>query len=185
METETNLITLTPSEFLERWKLLNLYEPMPADAEIEYATGLDLDRLLMMQAEAWYVRQFSESPREILPVSEIASILTPERLPDGAARVRLPERTIAVVSVEMEGWHRPALIVDDDDSPIARSQSNPFSRGGIHRPVAVVHKDASLTLFTPPMDKLSILSLKAILRPEKGVYLFTPELLSTLPSPTS
>lgn len=181
----SDLITLTARQFLERWKLLAHYEPLPAGVEIEYSTGLDLDTLLMMQADAWYASRFSEAPREILPVSEIAPSLTPVRLPDGAARIALPDGIIDLVSVMVDGWYHPASIIRDPDSAVARAQCNPFCRAGSHHPVALYSRSGrSLTLFTPPPGNISLTSVRAILRPEKGVYLFTPELLATIPSLT-
>lgn len=178
----TGLITLTADELLSRYKLLGFYEPMLDSAAVELSPGVDLDRLLMMQIDAWYARQFHEAPKEILPVSEIAPLLTPERLPDGAAGVMLPEGTVRVISVMMDGWKRYAEIVSDPASPRARAQTNRYSRGGCSNPVAVATPDGRMTLYTPPPDKLALTSVKAIVMPESGTYLFTPALLATLPN---
>lgn len=175
------LISISAAQMLEIWKQTGLYEPLSADIETDYMSGIDLDTLLMHRIDAWYGRLFEEMPRELLPATEIAPSLLPERLPCGAVRVRLPERTVGVCSAMVDGWHRPAIIVDDPDSPRARAQLNRFSRGSTQVPVAVVSPDRTMTLYTPPPGNVALTSVKAIVMPEKGTFILTPAMFSRIP----
>jgi len=173
------IYTLTAEEMLGRWKLAGLYEPLLADATVECSDGMDLDRLLRLKIDSWYVRQLMEAPLESLPLTEIAGQLTLAMQPDGSARVSLPEGTLRVASAMMKGWLRPAAIITSQDSPEALAQSNPFSRGGSARPVAVINSDGSMNLYTPPPGaQPQLLSVKAVCLPEKGTYWMTDAMMA-------
>lgn len=175
------LISLSATQMLGIWKQTSLYEPLSADIEVDYMGGTGLDAILTHRIEAWYGRLFEELPRELLPATEIAPDLSPERLHCGAVRVRLPDRTVAVCSAMVEGWHQPATIVDNPDSPRGRAQLNRFGRGSTSAPVAVVYPDLTMTLYTPPPGKVVITSVRAIVMPEKGTFILTPAMFSRIP----
>ncbi len=171
--------TLTADEMLERWKLAGLYEPLLTDASISCSDGMDLDRLLQLKIDSWYARQLMDAPLESLPLTEIADQLTLAMLPDGAARVSLPEGTLRVASAMMEGWMRPAAIIADPESPQALAQANPFCRGGAARPIAVINRDGSMNLYTPPPRvQPRLLSVRAVCLPEKGIYRVTDAMMA-------
>lgn len=171
-------ITISADEMLRRWKLLGLHEPLDCGAEVTVEDGTDLDSLLKLRIDAWYLRQLTEAPLEQLPLINITQQLTPVLLPCGAARVSLPKGTIRVASVLMDGWSQPAPIITDPLSAAARAQHNPFSRGTPDMPVAVLDNDRSLTLYTPPPGREpELLYLTAVMQPPAGTYRLTASML--------
>lgn len=174
--------TLTSAEMLRLWKETAMYETPRLDCAVERTDGIDLDQMLSRRIDAWYARQLLEAPADILPLSEIAPRLTPVRLPCGAAEVGLPEETVRIVSVMMEGWGRPALVTADPASPLAVRQLNPFGRSGCAAPVAVVHPDSRMMLYSPPPAITPrLLSVTAVMRPADGSYILTDPLISLIP----
>lgn len=174
--------TLTPAEMLRLWKQSVLYEPDRLDCAIVRTDGIDRDAMLARQIDAWYAAQLLKAPASMLPLTETASRLTPVRLPCGAAEVSLPEGIVRVESVLMEGWQRPAIVTADPQSVLARRQLSPFSRGGCCAPVAVIHPDRRMLLYTPPAaTPPQLISVMAIEKPADGSYILTDALLSLLP----
>lgn len=172
--------TLSADEMLGLWKLATMYEPARLDCIINRTDGIDLDRLLRHRIEGWYARQLLDLPIEELPLTEIADRLTPARRPDGSAEVSLPEGTVRVAGVMMEGWHRPATVTSDPTSPLAQEQRNPYSRGGVAEPVAVVYRDGRMSLHTPPPGEMRLTSVTAVVRPEDGSFPLTDAMLSRM-----
>lgn len=174
--------TLTSGEMLRLWKQTAMFETPRLDCAVERTDGIDLDEMLSRRIGAWYARLLLEASADILPLSEIASRLTPVRLPCGAAEVSLPEETVRIVSVMMEGWERPALVTADPTSPPARRQLNPFAASGCVAPVAVVHPGSRMLLYSPPPGlQPRLLSVTAVMRPADGTYILTDPLLSLIP----
>lgn len=172
------IFTLSADEMLRRWKLAGLYEPLDSGAEITVDDGLDLDSLLRLQIDSWYLRRLMEAPVESLPLINIASRLTPVSLPCGATRVSLPKGTIRVASVLMDGWSQPAAPITDPLSAAARAQSNPFSRGTSEMPVAVIHDNRTMTLYTPPHGiPPRLVYVLAVMQPPPGTYRLTADML--------
>ena len=70
--------------------------------------------------------------------------------PDGSGTVQLPANFLRMIIFRMEGWKRPAIIVRSDH-PLYRKQSNPITRGGTEKPVAVIVKgDTELEYYSVP-----------------------------------
>lgn len=176
------VFTLSADEMLRLWKQTAMYETPRLDCSVERTDGIDLDAMLAARIDAWYARLLLEAPANALPLSEIAPMLTPVTLPCGAAEVSLPEGTVRVVSVMMDGWTRPAAVTADPLSPIALRQLNPFGRSGCAAPVAVVYPDSRMMLYSPPAGiKPSLSSVTAVIKPADGSYLMTDALLSFIP----
>ena len=131
------VIPYTEARLLEEWKLRSRLEPLRTDCVITRTDGIDMDTYLLRELRAWYMRELATAPVDTLPLTDIAHGLTMTRAPDGAGMVKLPAGCLRVVSVEMEGWHRPAVIVADHECAEAVAQTSPYSRGGVCRPVAV------------------------------------------------
>lgn len=174
---------MSADEMLGFWKLATMYEPARLDCVIGRTDGIDLDRLLRHRIEGWYVRQLLELPAHELPLTEIAHLLTPVRRADGSAEVILPEGTVRVAGVEMDGWHRPATVTSDPASPLAQEQRNPFSRGDKADPVAVVYPDGRMSLHTPPPGAMQLLSVAAVVRADDGSFQLTDAMMSRIPEP--
>lgn len=172
--------TLSSEEMLSLWKLATMHEPARLDCVIERTDGIDLDLLLRHRIEGWYARQLLDLPIEELPLTEIAHRLTPVRRADGSAEVSLPEGTMRVAGVMMEGWHRAATVTANPESALAQEQRNPYSRGGAAEPVAIVYRDGRMSLHTPPPGEMRLTSVTAVVRPEDGSFQLTDAMLSRL-----
>lgn len=177
------LITLSREEMLERWKLMRRMEPLRSDCSVTRTDGIDLDRELAMEMQAWYVKALLDEPADRLPLTELSGEVTVTRAPCGAGMVSLPAGCVRVVSVMLRGWHVPARVVTDLQSAQALAQLSPWARGGCVAPVAVVHPDR-LMLYTPPDGDIVLESLLAVTFSEDDdVYRLTPHLLSMITPP--
>lgn len=174
------VITYTEARLLEEWKLRSRLEPLRTDCVITCTDGIDMDTYLLRELRAWYMRELATAPVDTLPLTDIAPGLTMTRAPDGAGMVKLPAGCLRVVSVEMEGWHRPAVIVTDPECAEAVAQTSPYSRGGVCRPVAVIYPDRMM-LYTPPVDAKGPSSVLAVTEPPEGTYLLTEQMLADMP----
>lgn len=174
------VIVYTEARLLEEWKLRSRLEPLRTDCVITRTDGIDMDTYLLRELRAWYMRELATAPVDTLPLTDIAPGLTMTRAPDGAGMVKLPAGCLRVVSVEMEGWHRPAVIVADPECAEAVAQTSPYSRGGVCRPVAVIYPDRMM-LYTPPADAKAPSSVLAVTEPPEGTYLLTERMLADMP----
>ncbi len=175
-------LILTTEEFLAAWLLRRGLEPLRTDCRIMREDGIDLPRLERTAMEAWFSRQLREAPAWMLALVDVSAQARLSLLPDGIGRVTLPPGTVRVLSVEMSGWSRPALVVADTGHPRYAAQHNPFSRGGTNNPVAVQTAEDTLLLYTPAKDG-AITRLEAICETTDGIYTFDSSLLDTIPKP--
>ncbi len=172
------VITLSAGQLIARRKLSGLFEPLHGDAAITCCDGIDLDGLLQQQIDAWYARVLLTAPLDMLPLTDIAPQTPVSLTADGAGMAVLPEGTLRVASVTMEGWLRPAAVITDASSAVALAQTNPFARGSAAAPVAVMHPDGRLMLYTPPRGVARLSSLMAVVQPPEGTYLLTEAMFS-------
>lgn len=174
------VVTYTEARLLEEWKLRSRLEPLRTDCVMTRTDGLDIDTYLLRELRAWYLRQLATAPVDTLPLTDIAPLLTMTRAPDGAGLVNLPDGCLRVVSVEMDGWHRPAVIVTDPECTEAVAQTSPYSRGGVCRPVAVIYP-GRMMLYTPPAYTAGPSSVLAVTLPPEGTYPLTESMLANMP----
>ncbi len=173
------VVTLTAEQMLSRWKLSRYFEPLRSDCLITRTDGIDLDRLLMQEIDAWYITQLHSLPIEHLPLTDITARLSPIRTDDGAAMVALPDDVLRIASVMVDGWLRPPQIITDMSTPMAMAQSSPMARGGCAAPVVVVTQ-RRMMLYTPPPGDISLSSVSAVVLPHDNTYYLTPTLLSDI-----
>ncbi len=171
---------LTASQLLTEWKLRQGLLPLRSDATVTRSDGYDLDELLMRQVREWYVKSLYELPPSHLPVEDISSMLTMNRMADGTGRVILPERVVRVTSVYIPGWRREARVVLPD-SVEAHAQLSPYSRGNSNMPVVVVN-DRVMNIYTPPRGAADAGVVMAVLLPTDDLYPVTQQMVVTMPS---
>lgn len=132
---------------LALWKRRHFLEPLRADCLISRSDGVDIDAAAGDEMRQWYLKMLSEAPVGLLSVSDVALAVTIRRTAAGTGEISLPDNVVRVVSVRLGGWERAAEIVEAG-SGVSRLQGNPFSRGGVVRPVAVVYPGGRLELFS-------------------------------------
>lgn len=168
---------------LERWKLMRRMEPLRSDCSVTRTDGIDLDRELTMEMQAWYVRALLEESADHLPLTELSGEVSVTRAPCGAGMVSLPDNCLRVVSVTLRGWQVPARVVADPLSAVALAQLSPWARAGCASPVAVVHS-THVMLYTPPEGEIVLESMLAVTYCEDDtIYRLTPYMLSMITPP--
>lgn len=172
-------MVLTHTEMLGRWMLHCGYEPLRADATVVRADGIDLERLMAQRMRRWYLDLLDTAPVELLETDDIAAQLQAARGADGCARLTLPDECRRLISIRMSGWARNATVVAAD-SPVARRQCNPMTRGGAAAPVAVV-EGREVWLYSPAGSNLNIESAVVVMRPPADTYRLDERALSLIP----
>lgn len=175
----TSTLTLSSEEMLELWRLRRHFEPLALPASVTRADGLDTKTLLESELNRWYENQLQTLPLHLLPQNNVAEQCRITPRPDGSWLVTLPENVVRVVSVEIEGWHKEAVIEPDSSSPLAEAQLNPFSRGNEYNPVAVL-QNGNMLLYTPPPRATQLKKVMCVTRPEPGTYVLTPTMMPPL-----
>lgn len=175
------ILTLDRRQMTARWLQLTRLEPLRADCVVTRTYGIDLEALAASEARLWYVALLGRGPLRWLRVAEMADDATLESADDGSVTVILPKNCVRPVSVELHGWERPAPVVAAD-SPEAWLQTNPFSRGGVARPVAVSQPGGRLQIFSPPAaGQARLKSLRGVADPGEDTFIFDEEALTTVP----
>lgn len=148
---------------------------------VERHDGIDLDVYLRREMRNWYLDLLDTAPLELLKVTDIADRTMVKPLPDGSGLVVLPERCRRVVEVKLDGWARPARIVDPSELPVVTWQQNPFTRGSESEPIAICDC-GSLQLYSIPdgVANPRLSSLKCVIEPDEGLYEFDERALSEL-----
>lgn len=176
------LLTLDRKEMTALWLQYTRLEPLRADSVVTRAYGIDLEALAASEARLWYASLLSRAPLRWLRVSEMADDAKLSVNTEGITLISLPERCVRPVSVELHGWERPAPVVEPH-SPEAWLQTNPYSRGGVARPVAVWQpQDHTLAIYSPPAPGQGRLkSLRGVADPGPDQFIFAEEALCTIP----
>lgn len=174
-------IKLSTDEMLDQWRLRRELEPLRSDCTVERLDGIDTDALLRNELNDWYRNLLDTAPVEMLSITDIADMVAIVKRDDGSATVRLPEKCRRVVEVMLDCWQRPARITAAD-SPLARLQDNPYSRGHTSEPVAV-ERHRRLQLYSIPDGHVpEITSLYCVMEPDDGFYEMDERALSTINS---
>lgn len=167
---------------LAQWKLRRGFEPLRADCVISRADGIDLDALHRLEMRDWYLNLLNTAPVEMLALTDITSeiaVIPTEN--DGVGTVLLPESCHRLVEFQLNGWCRPATIIDDPDCYEAQMQINPYSRGGNSQPI-VVKRGNRLHLYSLPSGTPSILRAIAVVEPSDGTFEMDESALATINS---
>ncbi len=174
-------LRLNTEEMLNQWRLRRALEPLRNDCTVERLDGTDTDELLRNEMHDWYLTLLDTAPAEILTLTDISGDVALKRNPDGTATVKLPERCRRVEELRLDCWQRPATITGQD-TPLARLQCNPYSRGGTAEPVAVKHHGRLQLYSIPEGVDASIESLYCVMEPDDGFYEMDERALSLIES---
>lgn len=174
------MLTLSKQEMAARWLALTRLEPLRADCNVTRSYGIDLEAVALAEARIWYLTLLANGPLRWLRITEMADNATLAISDEGILTVTLPEKCVRPVDVTLHGWERPA-VVTPHDSPLARLQTNPFSCGGVARPVAVEHPGRRLEIHSAPERATARLkSLRCVVDPGPETYVFHEEALATV-----
>lgn len=170
---------LTEAQLLQEWRLRYLPQPVNAGCSVTASSGYDMESIIKARMRDWYSRLVTAADPAMLAPVEIGDRLTLTIADDGTGIVNLPEETVKVLAVEMEGWRRAATVTADPLSRIALRQRSPYSRGCPESPVAVID-GSKMRLYTPAPGAAS-LSVKAIID-EPDIYHIDSAALATIQS---
>lgn len=173
-------IHLSSDEMLAQWKLRRGFAPLRADCVISRTDGIDLDNLLRLEMRDWYLNLLATAPFEMLATTNIASDIAVVPTGEGGAVVMLPESCRRIVEFQLDGWQRPAIIVDDPLCHLARIQANPFSRGLTVNPVVVKQQNRLFVYSIPAGSTPKITRAIAVMEPTDGSYEMDESALSTI-----
>lgn len=147
---------LTPAQLLPMWRQRAFPEPVAEQpGGLTPVYGIDLEQWLTARMTDWYLNLLDTAPLHLLaPVSATGGMAS-TILDDGTGHLIPPEGFRRLVQFRLQGWKRDATIVTDPDSPIARRQDSPYSRGGVHKPVVVV-TPGGLRIYSPPKNAVTL-----------------------------
>lgn len=169
-------LTLTYNQLLQHYKTHRHIITPRTDTTLTRTDGIDTDTLLGHQALNWHHQLLLHAPLEYLTITDLQPLPTPHwDDTQGIAQITLPSNVIRIASIMAKEWHRPAQILTDPNSPLARLQYSPLTRGLQTHPIAIVHHtDTStplrLTIFTLPAHRLTLQYIHVILAPTPDQY---------------
>lgn len=153
----------------------NMEELLPGDEPLGITTfGVDTDEYIRAKLPEAITRVFIMSPAHLLEGEECKDLLLPEKRQDGSGRVIFPEKVLRILSFKMKGWNRPVTRFIDSRYAKNELQYNPYVRGGINKPVAV------LSALPDGKVALDYYSLPVFLRKheiDSAMYVPVPELV--------
>jgi len=168
-------LLLSESQLLHEWQLRFFPENTASDYTLERIDGIDAENILKARMEDWYRQLLHNGTMDMLNPIEIADKCMVTDASEGNGYVTLPEGTLRITGIEMDGWNGAAVITHDRNSRIAALQQSPYTRGTIESPVAVVSGNR-IDLY-PAAGKL--LSLTAVVD-IPGVYALDSAALATI-----
>lgn len=171
------------SEMIQLWQLTNGLTPMRSDCDMIRTDGLDTQALLLCHIKRWYENLLTSAPPRLLPIADLASQAEATADADGVVCITLPDECVRPLSVRLDGWHRPADIVDLDSLPPSTRHlmQSPLCVGGAINPLAVLQPDGTLRLYSSAASQPNVTSLLCVVRPPEGVFRLDPALLATIP----
>jgi len=178
---------LNEQEMMRLWLLRKGHEPLRSDCRIERSDGADLATYARSECRLAMERLLAEGDPSLLVLHDLAKeppglkftmTLVPSMI------TKLPDDCVRPVAVKLRSWLAPAEILPAS-APGARRQYAAYSRGGIVNPVAVIHPDNRLELFSPAYDDndtLEYLLCAMRQRDDEGLplYEFQPRALNVL-----
>lgn len=109
-----------------------------SNASVKLEVGIDVEQYIRAKLPDALLSVWASTPVELLPQTDCASSLQPERQPDGSGRVVLPSDVWRMTEFCMEGWRQPVTSFIDHTSPAYELQFNLYTRGGVATPVCVL-----------------------------------------------
>lgn len=173
-------IELTKNEMLALWKRRHFLEPLRTDCIVERSDGVDLDEIAAEEMRLWYLGCLAEAPPSLLAPEDIALTAKARRSQQGTVLITLPETVVRVVAVKLGGWEREARIIGSG-TPEERRCGNPFARGGVASPLAVVRPGNILELYSPDSSQaLPVVDILTVITdPGPETYVMDERLIST------
>lgn len=162
-------IILSSEEMLAQWKLRRGFEPLRNDCVITRTDGVDLDQLLRLEMRDWYLKLLNTAPLEMLSTTNIANDIVVLIGNDNVGTITLPENCRRIVELQLDGWSRPAKIIDNPFCQEAILQDNPYSRGGNEQPIAIKHGNR-LYIYSLSSSTPKIVKAIAVMEPSNGTY---------------
>lgn len=169
---------LTRAQLLREWQLRHLPVAELAGCSVTQAGGIDAEPLMLARMRDWYSTLLAEGPDELLAPVDITSRVSLAANADGSATMTLPGGTVRLLTVDMEGWSRPAVITYSPLSALARRQRSPLTRGCPADPVAVVD-GLKVTLYAP-VSGGSLRSVTAIVDDDDDAFHLDSAALATI-----
>lgn len=175
-------IELNRDEMRREWLVRRHRMALRSDVSLTISGGVDVNMVADREMREWYLALLSDADCGLLAVHDIAGECGLRIDEDGVGRVSLPDNVVRVVGVESDGWCRPAIVVSDESSPLARLQRGEYSRGGEYSPVALL-RGRELTLYsfdTSPGANVSLTRLLCVIDPGADVYEMDERALSLI-----
>ncbi|MCM1021340.1 MAG: hypothetical protein NC343_03515 [Muribaculum sp.] len=154
-------LTLTRAQLLKQWRLRAFPEPANSGQSVTAISGIDLDAFLEAAMLDWYHNLLLTAPPELLNPVDLAESISVYTTAWGAVAMPLPENTVRLLEIKLEGWSKAATIVTDPLSPLALRQLSCFTRSSADEPVAILAPGASTALLYPavPTPQLAAASV--------------------------
>lgn len=170
------MITLSKEEMLSEWKRRKGMIPVSTSTlQITRSDSQSVDEMLMTEIDDWYADILAHEAPELLPRRDFAGEVTVIDNGDGSVDIDLPDDCGRPVSVKMSGWRRPARIIEDSDSALARMQSSRYVSGKACDPIAV-KRGRRLTLYSK-CGEGTLTELLCVAAPADGSYVMERRLL--------
>lgn len=171
----------TPEQLVREWRLRRGLLPLRPDGAISQIDGFDPDPIISARLIDWYHSLLDSAPVSLLPVSDIASDLSPSVSDDGVVTVTLPQSCRRVISVRLDCWLTDAIPVSPQQNPaLAALQRSGYVRGSIYAPVAI-YQPHQLTLYSADSPSPTLTSLRCISLPDDGSIILNRSALNLLP----
>lgn len=177
---------LNEQEMMRLWLLRKGHEPLRSDCRIERSDGADLETYARSECRLAMERLLADGDPSLLVLHDLTKesglkfvmTLVPSMI------TQLPEDCVRPVAVKLRSWLAPARILPAA-APEARRQYAAYNGGGIVNPVAIIHPDNRLELFSPAYDDNDTLEyLLCVMRrhDDEGLplYEFQPRALDVL-----
>lgn len=161
---------LTEAQLLHEWQLRRFPQWEPTGYTMTIDDGIDAAAWMKAQMSDWYRRAIHDAPVEMLAPCDIT-----EACRRAGGRITLPEFAVRVTEIDSPAWERPATIVIDPTSALARRQSSPYTCGTPAEPVAVV-AGSIVRVYPPPEEMPRVMAVVY----DEGVYSLDAALLDTI-----
>lgn len=174
--------TRTPGQMLALWRNRHLYEAVaPGGAVTGRTDSPSTDAVLMCAIRIAYASATAELDPALLPLTDIAPLISLSVDSRGVGTALLPEGTQRVESVICRGWDAPARIITPAHHDAVARQANRFSRGGTTAPVALVLPRRMMLYSFEPQSEAAVTSCMAVRMPAPDEdFLLTSPLLSKM-----
>ncbi|MDE7024632.1 MAG: hypothetical protein K2O88_01985 [Paramuribaculum sp.] len=172
---------LHPEQLVQIFALRRGFEPLRSDCTVSRTDGVDLHEVMQHEIRSLYAKALMELPLEQLPTENATTQTSLIVLPDGSAVVDLPTGTVRTGEVKLSSWMRSTVPLPADH-PVAQIQSNRWSRGLCHEPVAVLRGNR-VYLYSPDKQGDAIELLEVVRMPDaESFYAVTEPIMTFISS---